>query len=87
MILAQTSWLEWLVDSDPNGEGTPRLQWMNMPESWGVFVLLLAVVVIVFTVLWMYRRENKTCPMPAKLTMAALRLTVLLMLVLSLIHI
>ena len=82
MILAQTSWLEWLVDSDPNGDGSPRLQWMNMPESWGVFVLLLAVVVIVFAVLWMYRRENKTCPMPAKLTMAALRLTVLLMLVL-----
>ena len=41
MILAESSLLEWLVGSDPNGDGTPRLQWMNMPESWGVFVLLL----------------------------------------------
>ena len=81
MILAETSWLEWLVGSDPNGDGTPRLQWMNMPESWGVFVLLLVVAAIVFAVFWLYRREIKTCPMPAKLTMAALRLAVLLMLV------
>ena len=82
MILAQTSLLEWLVGSDPNGNGTPRLQWMNMPESWGVFVLLLVVAIIVFGVFWLYRREIQTCPMPIKLTMAGLRLAVLLLLVL-----
>ena len=82
MILAETSLLEWLVGSDPNGEGTPRLQWMNMPESWGVFVLLLIVVAIVFGVFWLYRREIQTCPMLVKLTMAGLRLAVLLLLVL-----
>jgi len=82
MILAETSLLEWLVGSDPNGEGTPRLQWMNMPESWGVFVLLLVVAIIVFGVFWLYRREIQTCPMPVKLTMAGLRLAVLLLLVL-----
>ena len=82
MILAESSLLEWLVGSDPNGDGTPRLQWMNMPESWGVFVLLLIVVAIVFGVFWLYRREIQTCPMPVKLTMAGLRLAVLLLLVL-----
>ncbi|MDB2686961.1 VWA domain-containing protein [Mariniblastus sp.] len=82
MILAETSFLEWLVGSDPNGDGTPRLQWMNMPESWGVFVLVLVVALIVFGVFWLYRREIQTCPMPVKLTMAGLRLAVLLLLVL-----
>ena len=82
MILAETNFLEWLVGSDPNGDGTPRLQWMNMPESWGVFVLLLVVALIVFGVFWLYRREIQTCPMPVKLTMAGLRLAVLLLLVL-----
>ena len=82
MKLAKTSLLEWLVGSDPNGDGTPRLQWMNMPESWGVFVLLLVVAIIVFGVFWLYRREIQTCPMPVKLTMAGLRLAVLLLLVL-----
>ena len=82
MILAETSFLEWLVGSDPKGDGTPRLQWMNMPESWGVFVLLLVVALIVFGVLWLYRREIQTCPMSVKLTMAGLRLAVLLLLVL-----
>ena len=82
MILAETSLLEWIVGSDPNGEGTPHLQWMNMPESWGVFVLLLIVAIIVFGVFWLYRREIQTCPMLVKLTMAGLRLAVLLLLVL-----
>lgn len=49
-----------------------------MPESWGVFVLLLVLFLIVFGVFWMYRREIDTCPMPIKLLMAGLRLATLL---------
>ena len=64
------------------GTAPHDLQWMNMPESWGVFVLLLIVAIIVFGVFWLYRREIQTCPMPIKLTMAGLRLAVLLLLVL-----
>ena len=52
-----------------------------MPESWGVFVLIIAIVAIIFGVFWMYRREISTCPMPIKMLMGFLRLAVLLMLV------
>ena len=53
----------------PERAGDPRLEWTNMPESWGVFVLLFTVMAIVFGVFWMYRREIDTCPMPVKLFM------------------
>ena len=56
-----------------------------MPESWGVFVLLLVIIGIVFAVFWMYRREIDTCPMPIKLLMAGLRLATLLFFV-ALLH-
>ena len=57
------------------------MQWANLPESWGVFVLIAIVGLIVFGVFWLYRREQSTCPMPIKLVLASLRLAVLLMLV------
>ena len=76
--IAQNGFLDWLVGRDPGRMGEPRLEWTNMPESWGVFVLLLTLILIVFAVFWMYRREIDTCPMPIKLLMAGLRLATLL---------
>lgn len=84
MLFAEStdgSWLQWMLGDDPNRAGTPRLQWGNLPESWGVFVLIAVIAAIVFAVIWLYRREIKTCPMPIKLLMSGLRLGVLLLLV------
>ena len=89
-MIAENKFLQWVVGGDPEATGTPRIQWANMPESWGVFVLIIAIAAIVFGVFWMYRREISTCPMPIKMLMGFLRLAVMLMLVvmyLSLIHI
>ena len=80
-FIAESRLLEWLVGADPDRAGTPRLQWANMPESWGVFVLVAILAAVVFGVFWMYRREINTCPMPVKLVMAGLRLSVLLLLI------
>ena len=39
-----------------------RLQWLNLPESWGVFLLIAIVGLIVFAVFWLYRREGTNLP-------------------------
>ena len=80
-LIAENRWLEWVLGNDPSRAGTPKIQWTNFPESWGVFVLIALVAAISFGVFWMYRREINTCPMPLKMLMGGLRLTVLLMLV------
>jgi hypothetical protein len=83
ILLAENSgFLEWLVGERPDRAGTPALQWANLPESWGVFVLLAFVGLICYGVFWMYRREIKTCPQPVKMVMAGIRLAVLLLLIL-----
>lgn len=48
----------------------------NMPESWGVFVLLAVVVLMAWFVLRTYRRESASCPRWAKNFLATLRLLV-----------
>lgn len=80
-LIAENKFLQWVIGGDPEASGTPRVQWANMPESWGVFVLIIAVVAIIFGVFWMYRREISTCPMPIKMLMGFLRLAVMLLLV------
>ena len=81
MYLLAATWWDWLIGSDPDAKGSPVLKWANFPESWGVFVLIFVVLAIGFGVFWLYRREMDTCPKPIKLTLAALRLAVLLFLV------
>ena len=80
-LLAKGKFLEWALGNDPDRAGTPKLQWVNLPESWGVFVLVAIVAAIIFGVFWLYQREISTCPMPVKLLMGGLRLAVLLLLV------
>ncbi len=80
-LIGEGGFLQWIMGDDPTRAGTPRLQWANLPESWGVFVLLAVLAAIAFGVFWLYRREINTCPMPVKLFMAGLRLAVLLSLV------
>ena len=80
-MLAENTFLEWVVGSDPDASGTPKIQWAYLPESWGVFVLIAIIAAVIFGVFWMYRREINTCPMPIKFLMAGLRLAVLLLLI------
>ncbi len=69
-----------IVGDDPNQAGTPRLDWLNLPESWGVFVLIAVIAALIFGVFWLYRNELNTCPPVVKRIMAVLRLAVLLLL-------
>ena len=80
-ILAENQLLEWIIGNDPTKSGDPKLQWANLPESWGVFLLLAAIAAVSCGVFWLYRREINTCPMPLKMLLGGLRLTVLLMLI------
>lgn len=80
-ILAENRLLVWIIGNDPTKSGDPKLQWANLPESWGVFLLLAAIAAVSFGVFWLYRREINTCPMPLKMLLGGLRLTVLLMLI------
>ena len=82
LIAENSGFLQWLVGERPDRSGTPALQWANLPESWGVFVLIAIVGLLCYGVFWLYKREIKTCPMPIKMLMAGIRLFVLLLLVL-----
>ncbi len=61
--------------------GRLRFDWLNLPESWGVFVCLLLVALAVFSVFALYRRESTTCPPALKIILACLRTAVLLLLI------
>ncbi len=65
-----------------SADGTPELVWVGMPESWGVFVLIAIVLLIIAGVFWMYTREIETCPRPLKILLGCMRFAVLLLLVL-----
>jgi uncharacterized membrane protein len=71
-------WLQLLgFDQDKIPEDAEvSFRFGNLPESWGVFVLVAAVFLIVWFVLRTYRRENPSCPRWAKRLLAGLRLAV-----------
>ncbi len=73
---------KWLLGDEATRQGTPQLQWANLPESWVVFVLIAVVVLIAVFVFWLYNREIDTCPRPVRILLACFRFTVLLLLVL-----
>ncbi len=77
-----SSYWNWLIGEQATRDGVPQLQWANMPESWGVFVLIAIILAIAAVVFWLYTREIDTCPRPLKIVLAFLRFSVLLLLIL-----
>ena len=84
MWFADSGSSSFFAGEEPGRAGTPQMQWANLPESWGVFVLIAIIGLIAFAVFWLYKREVDTCPMPIKLLLGGIRLTVLMLLVLML---
>lgn len=60
-----------------------RIEWLNLPESWGVFVFLFVVVALLAIVVWLYLMENATCPTPVKVVLALLRCGVIAILIIA----
>lgn len=71
-----------MVNSSPDDDRQPEFNWMNLPESWAVFVFAGIVVLIGLFVFWTYYRELKSCPFPLRVTLGVLRFTVLFLLAL-----
>lgn len=67
-------------DRIPDG-ATRDLLWTNAPQSWGVFVLIAAVLAAALGIFYLYRREIASCPRPVRLVLAGLRTLVLVLLV------
>ncbi len=78
MLLAE-SFLNWLVGR-PESDGQVQLQWMNLPSSWGVFVVLAVVIAVAFFVIRLYQRENVNGPIWMRPTLLVLRLLTLVFL-------
>jgi len=78
-------WILWLVGYDlshlPEGAKDIALTWTNLPHSWGVFVMIGAVLAVAVGVVAVYRREIDTCPRRVKVILAVVRMAVLLALV------
>ena len=86
MLAASTfqDMLLWLAGYDhlrdgPGGKVT--LELTNQPTSLGVFILIAAVLALLYSVYALYRREMTTCPGWVKLVLATLRSGAMLLLV------
>lgn len=83
MNLAKLPWLQKLLGFDtsnvPPGAEV-NLVWSNMPQSWGVFLVIGAVLLGFYIVRWLYRHELDTCPAWVKRVLVGLRVAVLLVL-------
>lgn len=82
MIFAN-AFLRWVVNSSPEDDRQPEFNWMNLPESWQLFVFAGIVVLIGLFVFYTYYRELKSCPLGLRVTLAVLRFTVLFLLALA----
>jgi len=80
-VLLGESFLNWLVGR-PESDGEVQLQWLNLPSSWGVFVMLAIVATVVVVVYRLYRRENVEGPTWMRPLLITLRLLTLLFLLL-----
>jgi len=78
-------WLLWMLGFDfgriPSDAKSVEFTWLNMPTSWGVFVLIGVVLAFGFGVFYFYIREIDTCPRRMKLILAGVRFAVLFLLV------
>ncbi|MEM7385789.1 MAG: hypothetical protein AAF514_12665 [Verrucomicrobiota bacterium] len=84
MASASSTLLRFLgFDSDQvPDDAEPEISFANMPESWGVFVLLGVVAVLIWFSFRIYRREIPSCPLWGKHLLAFLRVATVLALVL-----
>ncbi len=81
---SETNWWTRAFRSESDQAGELRWQWMNLPESWGVFVWLLLFALLIGGAIWLYRRESSICPPRIRAVLALLRVLVLLFLLLLL---
>lgn len=84
MFLAQAN-ATWLRFLGFDGSSIPEdaeveLSFTNLPQSWGVFVLIAVALGLVFLTVRTYRRENPSCPLWAKHFISVFRVLVLLIL-------
>lgn len=85
-LLAQSGFWSWLTEMPSDQPGELRWQWAGLPESWGVFIWIAAVVAIAFAVFGLYRRESGTVPGWVRTMLACVRFLVLLGLVVLLLR-
>lgn len=63
-------------------EGASRdFLWTHAPQSWGVFVMIAAVLAAALGIFYLYRREISSCPRPVRIVLAGLRTLVVVLLV------
>jgi uncharacterized membrane protein len=85
LLLAQSNlkaWLSWL-GYDLSGvptEATGRFLWTNPLQSWEVFLFLAVLGLLAYGVVWLYLKENPSCPRSVRFLLIGLRLCVLLVL-------
>jgi hypothetical protein len=66
---------------DAPSDARVEVTWLNLPESWGALVLIGMVVAVLYAIVWLYRREMKSCPLWVKGGLAALRCSAVLVIV------
>lgn len=71
-----------LIAQDGAGRAL-KVEWLNLPESWGVFVFLCVVILLLGLVVFWYIREMKTCPPAIRGVLAAIRIAVVVLLIIA----
>jgi hypothetical protein len=82
-VTANSNWLLRLLgfDTDRIPENADvSMTWTNLPQSWQVFVLIAAVLGMLYVVGWLYSRETETASPRVKAVLAGLRIAVVLVL-------
>lgn len=65
-------------------EGSTRLEWRGLPESWQVFVAIGLIAALIGYVIWSYRKEADSLPPAVRYGLLVLRVVVLAFLVILL---
>ena len=78
-----SDWLLRILGIDPGripSDAETELIWTHAPESWGVFVLVAALGLVLAGIIWAYRHELPSCPRPLRFSLATLRAIVMVVL-------
>lgn len=86
LLIAQSGLWNWLTEMPSDQPGELKWQWAGLPESWGVFLWIAAVLGIAAAVFGLYRRESGTAPAWVRTMLAAVRFLVLLGLIILLLR-